>query len=126
MYRCPTCGYEFTEEEYHMFDELCPNCLVGGAVKIKQKRKVKKKRYMMILDSGSKTGSLLSSGKVYLLDEKFGEQLVKKGRARPYTTESAKRIVILDGVEMAWGDYLKRINKQKKKDKINKIIGHVD
>ena len=65
----------------------------------------------MILDSASQNDTLLASGKVYNLNKKFGDMLVKKGRAKKYDINSAKRIVNLNGKEMTWGDYLKRNNK---------------
>ena len=36
-YICTNCGKIFTAEEYHMFDSLCPRCLVGGAKKLQTK-----------------------------------------------------------------------------------------
>ena len=75
---------------------------------------VKKERYKMILDSASQNDTLLASGKVYNLNKKFGDMLVKKGRAKKYDLSSAKRIVNINGKEMAWGDYLKRNNRIRK------------
>jgi len=67
-----------------------------------------KKRYKMILDSGSKNNRLLASGKTYYLDEIFGDNLVKEGRAVEYNIDTAKRVINVDGKEMTWGDYLKK------------------
>jgi len=79
---------------------------------------MEKARYRMIFDTGSQTGSLLASGKVYTLNKKFGDELIRKGKAVFYSKETAKRIVKLNGKEMTWGDYLKYLNKIKKEDKI--------
>lgn len=73
-----------------------------------------KKIYKMILDSAGERNGLLASRKTYLLDKKFGDKLVKDGRAVEYNIDTADRIVIVDGEMLTWGDYLRKIRENSK------------
>jgi hypothetical protein len=69
-------------------------------------------RIILKRDAPSMRGSLLASGKVYHVDEAYAKKLITEGKAVPYNKETAKRVVNVDGVEMTWGDYLRRMHEK--------------
>ena len=68
------------------------------------------KKYEMILDTEGQRGGSLFSNRIYFLNEQFGDELIKRGRAVPYKSKKMVIIHTTDGKQriITWGEYLKR------------------
>ena len=71
---------------------------------------VKRRKYLILLDTEGERGGLLFSRRVYTLNQKFGDKLVKKGRAEPHEIKKFVTIKTASGKTktLSWGDYLRR------------------
>ena len=68
------------------------------------------KKYKMILDTPGQRGGSLFSNKVYSLNEEFGNELVKKGKAIHHHLSKFVIIYSPEGKRsvITWSEYLKR------------------